>query len=747
MLRDKLYYLARLVSLAVLVSVAGMLVIAFIKRGSRLQPPPPLDRGISRLSEKVVAITEGYDYSRNENGKLQFRLMAARDISYADGHHELEKMTLITYDPNGSERGRIVADQAVYQPDKDEVTFNGHVAANDATGLEVRSEALTYHRESGVANSEVAINFKRGEMTGSAVGAILHTKEKKLALLKDAYLMVTPTEKKKNELPLEIRGQRADYTQLDGVARFFGAVNVMQGEQLARADQMTGFFDPRTHKLQRVEARGNAYLKSQKQGKTSELQSRDQDFSFDEAQQLKLVVASGGARAWSVEKDAPREIAAEKLEARYIVTTTSSELESIVTQGRTQMKIAPAPGATNATQAAERMLEADGVQMSFRSGGKFLARAEANGNAVLTITPPISPKAERKRLRAPHFTAEFYEANNALKTFLADGGPVAEFEPLEANSKRAKRTLSGKRLTASFHEQMQEISSLTVDDDAKFTDGERHATAARAVYIAATQTVTLRGKPLVWDNTARTDANEIDANIDTGESVARGTVRTTYYSRDTTGGAAPFKKNKSPVFIAADRAVMRHGEGAARYDGRAKAWQDDNVVSAETIELDKNERVMIATNNVKSALYGVEREVEKGRKEIVPIFASADRMTYTDSTRVVHYEGGVKITQGPDRIDAAVADAVIDEEHKLTSLKATRNVVLTQPARRGTGDKVEYTAATDTAILTGNLARLEDHERDVTTSSARLTLHLRDAKIEADDEGGTKRVKTTHRIK
>ena len=33
----------------------------------------------------------------------------------------------------------------------------GHVVANDATGLEVRSEALTYHRESGVAQSEVAM--------------------------------------------------------------------------------------------------------------------------------------------------------------------------------------------------------------------------------------------------------------------------------------------------------------------------------------------------------------------------------------------------------------------------------------------------------------------------------------------------------------------------------------------------------------------------------------------------------------
>src|SRR2546430_2375767 len=136
MLRDKLYYLARLLSFAVMMGVAAMLVIAFIKRGSRIQPPPPIDKGRGRLSEKVVAIS-----------------------------------------------------------------------------------------------------FKRGEMNGSSIGAILQTKEKKLALLKDADLVVMPTDKKKGQLPIEIRGQRADYTQLDGVARFFGAVSVTQGEQLARADQ------------------------------------------------------------------------------------------------------------------------------------------------------------------------------------------------------------------------------------------------------------------------------------------------------------------------------------------------------------------------------------------------------------------------------------------------------------------------------------------------------------------------------
>jgi lipopolysaccharide export system protein LptA len=387
------------------------------------------------------------------------------------------------------------------------------------------------------------------------------------------------------------------------------------------------------------------------------------------------------------------------------------------------------------------------VRLGFRPGGKLMERAEAEGHAVLTVTPlRVTPQADRQRLRAPRLRADFYEAENAIRTFSAEGGAVAELEPLEPGGNRAKRVLSGKRMTANFHPGAQEVAELTVEEEAKMTDGMRQATAARAVYQGATEMVALRGQPLVWDETARTGGEEIDASLEAGHSQARGRVRTTYYSRETAGGAAPFRRGNAPVFVAADRAALRHGEGAALYEGNARAWQDDNFVRAETIEFDRGERQMLAAGSVRSALYGVEREVEPGRKEVVPVFGSADRMSYTDQSRVVHYEGRVKIQQGTDQIDAAVADATLDEGNKLSRLKASRDVVLTQPGRRGTGDEVEYTAASDTAVLTGDLARVEDREREVTTKGARLTLHLRDARIEAADEGGTRRVRTTHRI-
>ncbi len=796
-LQKNLPYLGRIVALIVLMGVIGALIISFIKR-SGVPPPPPYVKAPGP-GRNVVSVTEGYEFSSKENGKTKLKLVAAKDTTYDDGRHELEKLVLTTYSPDEKEREQIRADHGLYQQQAGIVNFTGNVVAKNADGLEIRSEAMTYDQHNEVGSTEVAVTFSQGEISGSSVGAVVRSKEKTIALNKDAKLVITqPTGKGQPGAspPVEIRGQKANLAQLDGVAIFEGAASVTQGQQSGQADKITGVFTKpaagRKPKLLRVETRGHSLLKSQEPGKASELQARDMDFQFDEAQRLKNAAGWGGAIARSLEKSSPREVTAERIEAVYTITATGSDLSTITTQGRTVMKIAAPEGALSDPKAAERILEADAVQTTFQPGGKNLAHAQATGNALLTVTPVVvTPVAERKKLQAPKFIADFFETGNLLKTFVADGGSLAEFEPMQeqkpVSGKRQKRTLTGKKMTANFEPQTQDVADLTVEGDAKFKEADRQASATNAVYKAADSTVAMRGKPQVWDAALRINAEEIDVNLDTDESFARGRVRTTYYSRETTGGAAPFGKAKAPVFIASDRAVVRHREGAARYEGNARTWQDDNFVRATTIELDRNEKTMIASGNVNSALYSIEREIETTpatasatapapgkpsapqpvalpsssgqpsssqsasqsakRREVIPIFATSEQMNYSDVTRLVRYTGNVKIKQGADQIEAAKAEVRIDEEHKLERLTATTSVVLTQPFRRATGDQVEYTAATDTAILTGNLARIEDREREAVTTGAKLTLHLRDARIQAADEGGSRRVKTTHRIR
>ncbi|MDQ3756124.1 MAG: hypothetical protein M3371_15505, partial [Acidobacteriota bacterium] len=135
---------------------------------------------------------------------------------------------------------------------------------------------------------------------------------------------------------------------------------------------------------------------------------------------------------------------------------------------------------------------------------------------------------------------------------------------------------------------------------------------------------------------------------------------------------------------------------------------------------------------------------------VVPVFATAKRMFYANAERLLHYESDVDIKQGTERLTGEVADVYLSKElNEVERTVAQRNVVMTQPGRRGTGDWAQYTAADETMMLTGTPARVEDTEQG-TSESRQLTVYLRERRIVADNPDGpqsTGRVRSTHKVK
>jgi lipopolysaccharide export system protein LptA len=121
-------------------------------------------------------------------------------------------------------------------------------------------------------------------------------------------------------------------------------------------------------------------------------------------------------------------------------------------------------------------------------------------------------------------------------------------------------------------------------------------------------------------------------------------------------------------------------------------------------------------------------------------------MTYSDSDRKIHYEVGVKARQGTDRIEAASVDVYLAQEtNEVDHLNADGNVVLTQPGRRGLGDKLVYTSEDGRAVLTGKSARVDDVEKGATMGS-QLTFYSRDDRVSVENQQGTGRVRSSHRL-
>ena len=157
---------------------------------------------------------------------------------------------------------------------------------------------------------------------------------------------------------------------------------------------------------------------------------------------------------------------------------------------------------------------------------------------------------------------------------------------------------------------------------------------------------------------------------------------------------------------------------------------------------------MDARGHVQSALYQAKQKTGNSTT-VVPVFATAEFMRYSDPDRLLHYETNVDIKQGTDRMTSGVADVYLQKDvNEVERTIAQHNVVIIQPGKRGTGDWCQYTNADEVAVLKGNPAHVEDVEQG-TTDGNRLTMYRRENRVVVDDSRGEQspgRVRSTHKV-
>ena len=781
----------RVLALALLCAGVLFIGVSLYRYGGtkdfRLRP------GVAQLSTEVVGVVHGLEHRESKDGRLTLLLKASRDVTFADGHHELEDVQIEVYPEGGGPANKINAQRAITFEENTRFTFSGNVQIETRDSLVAKTEAVDYDLRSELAISNHPISFVRENVSGRADGATLDAKGKRLELRGAVEVTVQPdaqgsgpTKAGLRGLPLVVKSAQANYDHGSSLLLFTGGAVAEQGSDVISGDQLAAKLNAQK-RVEKIDARENSYLRSTSPGRAAEIFAINFDFFFDGDQKLTRAKATGNVRAGSLDADSEVKLNAPGvLDVSFSVQGERSLVKEMrAAGGRSVVTMAAPKSKAGDPKAANKRIDADDIILTWRDTGRDLERAEAHGNVELLVEPASpNPAADRKTLLAPHFHCDFYEAGNLARTFRATGGAKAVVEPLQPSETRGTRTLTSQTMTAQFVRETQDVERLEAQGsarfnelqrtltsanmtalfsrdrqalervdaqgDAKFNELDRNGQAANISYTSPEGVVRLRGgEPVVWDSRARLKANEIDSDTRNKVSHGRGKVITTYYSQEQTNGAAPFKNLKSPVFVASNSAEFHHDSGVGIYVGAARTWQDDNFVKADRITLRREQRRMDAEGNVQSALYQARRR-EGGAPTVVPVFATSNRMFFVDGERLLHYEGDVDIRQGTERINSSVADVYLQKEsYEVERTVAQRNVVVTQPGKRGTGEWAQYTAADETVVLTGNPARVEDAERG-NSESRRMVVYLREDRVVSD--GGesrqtTNRVRTTHKVR
>ncbi|HLM61860.1 MAG TPA: LptA/OstA family protein, partial [Pyrinomonadaceae bacterium] len=339
-------------------------------------------------------------------------------------------------------------------------------------------------------------------------------------------------------------------------------------------------------------------------------------------------------------------------------------------------------------------------------------------------------------------------AGNNPRNCSATGKAKTVRVPTLVAENRGNQILTADRMDAAFNQQSSDVQQFDAVGNAKFSELDRNGTANQIIFTAADEIVRLRGEPLVSDSRARAKAGEIDWDTRNEKSFLRGKVSTTYISQKQTGGATPFGQSNAPVFVTSETAEFQHQAEIGIYSGNARAWQENNYVRADKLILRQKEGELYGEGTVQSLLYDAKRK-ENGKESNVPVYAASQKLLYVKDKSLLRYETDVDIRQGTDRIIAGVANVYLNDKNEVAQTVAETNVVVTSPNRKAVGDYAQYIAATESVILRGNPARIDDAENG-STQGAQVTVFLRENRFIGESktpQTNSGRIRTVYKVK
>ena len=786
------YRLRRLlaaIAILLTLAVAGMYFYARSKATNAIKRIP------AKIGYGIKQTAEGFQFSKSDGKRTLFTVQASNVKEFKlNGNAELHNVSIVLYGRDSSRFDQIYGDDFAFNQKTGDVTAKGEVQIDlvgNPAGLEspdqsapkdlknpihLKTRDLVFNKDSGNAWTDARVEFRTPQAIGWAVGVKYAGKSNTLTLA--------------SQIHLELSGPDASVIDAKhGIITNDPRQIVLEGPQLTRpsgtvrADEAT-FYLGRENHVERVLATGDVTteMRTISSGsdseKSTEIHGRaDQaEFLLPGGQDLLRTATLSGKVHFE-------QIGAEDVqgEAGRVIFDFAGEnrLQKVhaVDGAHLLQKTAKASGPADKNSGPQTFdLTAPVIDFTV-ANGRVLKQAVTSGAARITITqaPDSNPAAaqpdQQTVVTAGKFLADFKSSDGKNHLTSVRGAP--EVRIASSVQGEPDRVSTSDSVEAAFFPQggMESITqkgSVTFSDNQP-ADKRMQAWANSGRYTPADHILLLTGSPRVANGGMATTANTIRINRATGEALAEGDVKSTYSElKEQPGGA--LLAASSPIHVTA-RSMAAHKSPAAVaiYTGNARLWQDANVIEAPSIQFDREHRSVVADGTSAKPAQTVLVQIEKpstdesdtqpgaktsslGRSS--PITITAKRLTYVDSERKVHYEGGV-LAKGADfAASSRTADAYLLARSQSTSnqalsapgrldrMVAQGDVVIQQTNRHAQGQTLTYTAADDKFVLTGGPPSIFDAEHGKITGVS-LTFFRRDDRVLVEGKGSTPVVTTT----
>lgn len=382
-------------------------------------------------------------------------------------------------------------------------------------------------------------------------------------------------------------------------------------------------------------------------------------------------------------------------------------------------------------QAHKVLVALDGcckVDMQLRAGSSLVPAQLSSGGSRIeakSFTSDIGPAGEIRGIRALGAPARAAFTGPPPRTMRANEIAIAfQGERITAirsegkvnlleEAAGTKREIDAGVVTLYMDPQSHKLSSAVAEHEVRLRDPRTTATAMRANYDMVNGVLLLStdpkgALPTVVSEGHQVRAEQIELTQRSRVVQARGSVLARMAPQPkgvSASQTALFPSGDGPVFVNSESLLLRQDDKVAVFNGKVRAWQGNNVLFAETLQLESAGESLNARGDVRGMFYNV-----KGEKRTAPIGTHSDALIAKKAERTVNLEGHVKIEDEARTMNADRATIYLDAANRVDRVEANGNLVVTErnTGRRATGSHALYKLAEKTLQLDGAPAEVSE---------------------------------------
>ena len=469
---------------------------------------------------------------------------------------------------------------------------------------------------------------------------------------------------------------------------------------------------------------------------------------FDDDGNLVEMIGDRNARVVTIEPGSRTTLTGDRADLRFLIETkqqngnvqNNSDLHLVLADGHAVAESAPLP--QPGVQLPEtRILRSEHIELEMKPEGREVQEIRTPSQAQLEFIPN-RPDQSHRILDTSHLRI-VYGASSYIDTFYAWKVSTHTDKPAASakNTKDAKPAgppapalTWSDQLTAKFTPNTNQIATIEQTGNFRYEEGARKAWAKKAFLEQTINKITLIEQARVLDDTGCASADTIVMNQANGDMDAIGHVVSTHQPDRNEKPGTSMLDATQPMQAKAGKMQTRDNNTKVHYEGDAVVWQGANRISANLIDVDRDEQSLHAAGNVVSELVDNKGSKDSQSADQTPIFTivHAPEVFYRDDSRIALYKDGVKLVRNKMTVTAKQVKAFLTpktdqnkDESSLHHAVADGNVnildvVAPGRTRTGTAEHCEYYTKEDKVVLNGGAPQMVDTHKG-TTKGRQLT--------------------------